>query len=291
MLRLSIGRTVRQIFTVVGLLAGLMWPGSAVIAQQNPSIPSFWDPQEQFIKPNVKELPRLRFLTTTDFPPFSFIDKDKRLSGFHVDLARAICSELELLAVCQIQALPFEELQTALEEGRGEAIIAGMVATRSTREALAFSRPYFWLPARFVARRDTPLQEPLSRGLKDLEVGVVEGTSHAAMASAKFGDLRLRMFDNQDSALAALKDKKVSAVFGDGLSLAFWLQSREPDAECCRFVGGPYLSTTYLGSGLSIAVSKENRQLEEALNYALRTIDERGTFAELYLRYFPLGLF
>lgn len=288
---LSIGRTVRQICTIALLLACLVWPGFAVLAQQNPAIPSFWDPQEQFIKPNVKELPRLRFLTTTDFPPFSFIDKDKRLSGFHVDLARAICSELELLAVCQIQALPFEELQTALEEGRGDAIIAGLAATRSTRESLAFSRPYFWLPARFVARRDTPLQEPLSKELKDLEVGVVEETSHAAMASAKFGDLRLRMFENQEAALAALKDKKVSAVFGDGLSLAYWLQSRAVEAECCHFVGGPYLSTTYLGNGLSIAVSKENTQLEGALNYALRTIDERGTFGELYLRYFPLGLF
>ena len=80
-------------------------------AQQDPVIPNFWDPQERFIKPNVKDLPRLRFLTTTDFPPFSYIDKDKRLTGFHVELARAICAELEVLPVCQIQALPFADLQ------------------------------------------------------------------------------------------------------------------------------------------------------------------------------------
>ena len=72
----------------------------SVASAQNIAIPNFWDPQERFIKPNVKNLQRLRFLTTTDFPPFSYIDKSKRLSGFHVDLARAICSELELDRAC-----------------------------------------------------------------------------------------------------------------------------------------------------------------------------------------------
>ena len=93
--------------------------------EEAPKIPGFWDSQERIIKPNVKDLPRLRFLTTTDFPPFSFIDKNKRLSGFHVDLARAICEELEVLSVCQIQALPFDQLQSAVTGGVGEAVLGG----------------------------------------------------------------------------------------------------------------------------------------------------------------------
>jgi len=60
-------------------------------------------------------MPRMRFLTTTDFPPFNFIDRKKRLTGFHVDLARAICEELEVLNRCQIQGLPWEELQDTLK--------------------------------------------------------------------------------------------------------------------------------------------------------------------------------
>ena len=118
-------------------------------AQQDPVIPNFWDPQERFIKPNVKDLPRLRFLTTTDFPPFSYIDTDKRLTGFHVDLARAICAELEVLPVCQIQALPFADLQKELAQNNGDAIIAGLASNQTTRQTLTFTRPYFWLPARF----------------------------------------------------------------------------------------------------------------------------------------------
>lgn len=285
---LTVYRFVRSIALSLILLSGMT---VTALAQENPVIPNFWDPQERFIKPNVKDLPRLRFLTTTNFPPFSYIDKDKRLTGFHVDLARAICTELEVLPVCQIQALPFEELQPQLVQKRGEAIIAGLASSQATREKLTFTRPYFWLPARFLAKTSAALDEPLSVALRDKEIAVVDGTSHAAMALGKFGNMRVRLFDTMDAALLALQQDKVAALFGDGLALSFWLQSGTEASKCCKFVGKAYLSSDYLGNGMAIAVAREEQELQRALNYALRTINDRGTFAELYLRYFPIGLF
>ena len=286
--RILVNRFARVASLALALILAIV---GSTKAQQDPVIPNFWDPQERFIKPNVKDLPRLRFLTTTDFPPFSYIDTDKRLTGFHVDLARAICAELEVLPVCQIQALPFADLQKELAQNNGDAIIAGLASNQTTRQTLTFTRPYFWLPARFVAKTSAALAEPLSQALDGKEVGVVDGTSHAAMALGKFGNMRVRLFDTLDAALLAVQQDKVAAVFGDGLTLSFWLQSGKEQAKCCKFVGNAYLSTDYLGNGLSIAVARENQELQRALNYALRTINDRGVFAELYLRYFPLGLF
>ena len=34
---------------------------------------------------------QLRFLTSNDFPPFNYYDEEGNLSGFHIDLAKAIC--------------------------------------------------------------------------------------------------------------------------------------------------------------------------------------------------------
>lgn len=260
-------------------------------AADKPVIPNFWDSQERFIKPNVKSMPRLRFLTTTDFPPFSFIDQDKRLSGFHVDMARAICRELDLLDVCQMQALPFDELETALNDGSGDAIMAGINIEPQTRARLAFSRAYFQLPARFMGKKGSGLKEPLAESLGGKTVGVVDGTAHAEMAKAGFGSVVLRLFDTRDAALDALTKDEIAAVFADGLDLSFWLQSSQKNVDCCEFVGGPYLSRDYLGNGLAIAVKKDNHELEDALNYALRALNDDGTFAELYLRYFPLSLY
>ena len=255
-----------------------------------PVIPNFWDPQEKFIRPNVKSTPRLRFLTTTDFPPFSYVDSEKRLSGFHVDLARAICTELELPKVCQIQALPFDQLKEALETGRGEAILAGISVVPQTVRDFEFSRPYFRIPARFVASKSAGLGEPLIDRLAGADVGVVDQTAHAAFAQAHFGAMKVRVFASLDDALAAMQKGEVKAVFGDGLNLAYWLQGKTA-AECCSFVGDPYLSERYFGQGLTIAVRKGNLELSDAIDYALRSINDKGIFAELYLRYFPISLF
>ena len=38
----------------------------------------------------------LRFLTDTDYPPFNYYDEDGSLVGFNIDVARAICLELDV---------------------------------------------------------------------------------------------------------------------------------------------------------------------------------------------------
>src|SRR5690606_6771155 len=117
---------------------------------------------ERLPKPDLSQMQRLRFLTTTDFPPFNFLDDGGRLSGFHIDLARAICAELNVSDRCQIQALPWNELQAALEKGDGEAILAGISVTAQSRATYALSRPYMIFPARFMTRRASPLDEPIA---------------------------------------------------------------------------------------------------------------------------------
>src|SRR5690606_15985452 len=98
--------------------------------------------------PRVEGMARLRFLTTIDFPPFNYLDDQGRLAGFHIELAAAICDELSLAGRCQIQALPWEELEPALQQGEGEAILAGLALSEQRRASLAFTRPYLKFPAR-----------------------------------------------------------------------------------------------------------------------------------------------
>ncbi|MEO1142328.1 MAG: transporter substrate-binding domain-containing protein, partial [Pseudomonadota bacterium] len=61
--------------------------------------------------------------------------------------------------------------------------------------------------------------------------------------------------------------------------------------DCCTFLDGPFSSEKYFGNGLAIALPKERPELVSAVNFALSQINKKGTFAELYLRYFPMGLF
>ena len=255
-----------------------------------PQVPVLWDAKERLPKPDLSALPRLRFLTTTDFPPFNFLDGAGKLSGFHIDLARAICAELSIVDKCQIQALPWAELEGALEKGEGEAIIAGIAATPQSRQTYAFSRAYLQFPARFIMPKSKALTEPIFDKLRGKRVGVISGSAHERMLRDYFKTVQIVPFDGPEALYGDLKAGKIDAAFGDGMRFAFWLGGSYA-AGCCRFAGGPYLAPEYLGTGMAIATRADNPALAAALDYALQEISMKGTFAEFYLRYFPVSFF
>jgi len=270
------------------LVAAQFFAGMTFAAE--PQVPVLWDAKERLPKPDLSALPRLRFLTTTDFPPFNFLDGGGRLSGFHVDLARAICAELGIAEKCQIQALPWGELDEALQKGEGEAIIAGIAATPETRAKYAFSRSYLQFPARFIMPKAKAFAEPILDKLRSKRVGVIAGSAHEKMLRDYFGTVQVVPFDTPEALYGDLKAGKIDAAFGDGMRFAFWLGGTDA-AGCCRFAGGPYLAPEYLGSGMAIATRAGDPALAAAMDYALQEISIKGTFAEFYLRYFPVSFF
>ena len=255
-----------------------------------PAIPVFGDARERLAKPDLASLQRLRFLTTTDFPPFNFLDRSGRLTGFNVDLARAICTELEILDKCQIQALPWAELATALAGKQGDAIIAGISVTAETRAKYTFSRSYLQFPARFAVHKASKIADAVYPELAGQRIGVIAGSVHERMLRDYFPDVQVVTYAKQDWVFEDLKAGKIAGVFGDGMRLAFWLAGSD-SAGCCRFAGGPYMAPEYLGTGLAIATAKDDPLLARAFDYALHEISAKGTFAELYLRYFPVSFF
>jgi polar amino acid transport system substrate-binding protein len=272
---------------VLVLAAALAGPD---LAKAQSAIPHVWDDKEQLPKPDISKQARIRFLTTTDFPPFNFLDASGRLTGFHVDLARAICKELDIADRCQIQALPWGELEPALGSSQGEAIIAGVSVTAENRAKFAFTRPYLAFPARFVAAAKSELAEPLHEALAGKRVGVIAGSTHERMLRNYFPRVSVVTFSKSEWMFGDLRDGKLDAAFGDGMRLGFWLASKEA-AGCCSYAGGAYLAPEYLGYGLAIAARPEDAELVQAFDFALRELSVKGTFAELYLRYFPVGFY
>ena len=249
--------------------------------------PLLWDPQERIAKPPLPDQARLRFLTTVDFPPFNHRDQTGRLSGFHVDLATAICRELDLLERCQIQAIEWNQLLPAIEQRQGEAIIAGLVPGAGNAGKLSFTRSYFPFPARLAVRRTTPIDEMAVSGKR---IGVLERSGHDAMLGTFFASAKPVRYSREDWMLADLKDGKLDAVFSDGMRLSFWLAGASSDG-CCDFAGGAYFSPELLGDGLRIATSAQSPELAGAIDYALKQLSLKGTLNELYLRYFPKDFF
>ena len=252
------------------------------------AVPGFWDPRRRPERPDLSRISIIRFLTETDYPPFDFAGPDGTPAGFNVDLARMICEEIKV--ACTVQMRRFDTLVASLNNNNGDAVIASIAETPQTRQQVDFSDPYYRTPARFVARRDYPSDDVRPEALEGKKIAVVAGTAHEAYLKALFTEAELKPYPSSDAARFALRQGDVDLLFGDGISLAFWLNGTD-SGNCCEFRGGPYTESRYFGEGVGIAVKRGNDVLRQAFNWALFRLWEKGRFTDLWLRYFPVSPF
>jgi len=251
-------------------------------------VPGFWDPRRRPEKPDLSRISVIRFLTETDYPPFDYAGPDGNPQGFNVDLARMLCEELKL--ACTIQMRRFETLIPALNGNQSDAAIASIATTVEMRTKVDFTDPYYRTPARFVAKRDSAIEDPLPERLEGKKVAVAAGTAHEAYLKALFTEAEVRPYPSAEAARLALRRGEVDLLFGDAITLAFWLNGTDSE-NCCAFRGGPYIDSRYFGEGVAIVVKKGNDTIRLALNWALFRVWEQGRFTDLWLRYFPISPF
>jgi polar amino acid transport system substrate-binding protein len=228
----------------------------------------------------------IRFVTESDYPPFNYLDEDGTLTGFNVDIARALCLELDVS--CDVQARQWRELVPALKRGETDAVIASIAISPRSLADMDFTDRYYFTPARFAARKGTLARvEVTAIGLEGKKVGVTRGSAHEAYLKVFFRDCNIQAFDSPDQARDALAEGKVELVFDDGISLSFWLNGTN-SRGCCEFRGGPFFDPRYFGDGVGVAVRKGDQELKRLINLAIKRVRESGQYEEISKRYFPL---
>ncbi len=272
----------------LALLALLSLASRPAAADGGVFVPGFWDPHHRPARPDLTGLRSLRFLTEDDYPPFHFALPDGTLSGFDVDLARAICEELKI--TCTIQARRFDTLIDALNADQGDALMAAIRIDLQTRAKLDFAGPYYATPARFASLKAMEAGPATPESLREKTVGVQAKSAHEAYLERFFPDTIRKSYESQKLLREALTNGEIDTIFGDGISLSLWLDSQD-GRHCCGFRGGPFLDARFFGEGVGMAVKKGNFQLRQVLDYALAALAGRGTYTNLYLKYFPLGFY
>ncbi len=230
----------------------------------------------------------LRFVTEGDFPPFNYTDADGALTGFNVDLARAIC--LEVNAACDIRVRPWDEHYPALAAGEADGAIAARRITWSGVAKVAFSDRYFHTPGHFAGKRDGMVIETTPEALESKTVAVARGTAHEAYLKTFFHESAVKTYETVDLAREALAEGKVEYLFDDAISLALWINGTN-SRQCCELKGGPFLEPKYFGDGIAIALPKSDPALRMLINTALFKVHESGRFDELLQRYFPSRIY
>jgi len=271
---------------LVSLLTALVCALPVAVAQENPGEDVPTQAQADADEPSKRVV--VRFLTEADFPPFNFYDEDGTLVGLNVDLARAICSELN--TACDIKVRPWGELLLALRRGEADAVIAAHTVTPQSLAEVDFTDRYFQTPGRFAGRRGGEQVEITPEALESKRIGVAKNTPHEAYLRTFFRSSAIQAYESSDLARDALIQGQVDYIFDDGISLVFWLHGTA-SKRCCELKGGPYLEPKYFGDGIAIAVPKTDSQIKMLLNGALARLRENGRLDELVERYFPVRVY
>lgn len=250
-------------------------------------IPNFWDPRAPREAAAVPPGRTVRFLTSGDFPPMHFIGADGAPTGFVVELARAACEEAGV--TCTIQVRPFPGLVAALDGAEGDAIAAAIRVTGDLRARHAVTRPFFRFPARLAARHADAAAFSLESVVAS-RVAVVAGTAHEAYVETFWPQAARVPFETLTDAQDALREGAVDLLFADGLALALWIGGRASE-ECCTFASGAFLDSRFFGEGVGFVFRSGDEALALAFDNALARLWEKGEYAEIFLRFFPVSPF
>jgi polar amino acid transport system substrate-binding protein len=227
----------------------------------------------------------LRIGTEAAYAPFAFVLPSGELSGFDIDITKALCAEMG--AECEIINQAFDGLIPALNAQKIDAIIASMFITPERLEAIDFAGPYYSVPAIFIAPKDSGT-EITSEGLDGKYVGVQRGTTMANYVEANFPDARVQMYDTLEAANLDLASGRVDLVFADSAVVNEFLNS--PDGAGFEQVGEPVYDAEILGSGAGIGIRKGDTALKERFDAALAAIIASGEYKAINDKYIPVDI-
>ena len=227
----------------------------------------------------------VRIGTEGAYPPFNSVDKDGKLEGFDIDIAKALMEKMGDNYVFVVQ--DWDGLIPALLAKKFDCIIASMSINSERLKKVDFTNKYYQTPAMFVAPKGSDYKFTAD-GLKGKVVGVQGATTHEAFVQDNFKGADVKPYKTLDEACADMVTGRVDLVLGDSVAFVPFLAST--DGQGYELVGPKYTDPKYFGDGIGIAVRKGDTKLLDALNKALKEIKADGTYAKINAKYFDFDI-
>ena len=230
---------------------------------------------------------KLKIGTEGAYPPFNNLTSDGKLEGFDIDIARALCEEMN--ADCEFVTQDWDGIIPALQAGKFDAIIASMSITPERAEKVDFSKKHYNTPPGIAAPQDTPITGVTKEDLAGKTVGVQGSTTHFNFSEATYADSEVRAYPTAQEYQLDLANGRLDAVNDDIVVLTEWLAS--PEGECCKLVGPITPVVEIHGPGAGIAVRKGETGLAEKFNAAIEAIRANGKYQAINEKYFDFDVY
>jgi polar amino acid transport system substrate-binding protein len=223
------------------------------------------------------------------YPPFMSLDASGHWVGWEIEIVEALCVEAKL--DCAITPVAWDGIIPALTTKKIDTIVASMSITDERRKTIDFTDRYYKTPTMVVGSKGTQM-DASPEGLKGKVIGVQVSTIHEAYAKKHFGSqvAEIKIYQTQDEAQQDLAAGRVDAVQADAIALGAFLASDQGKA-CCELKGNVADDPEILGLGAGIGLRKEDKDLKEKFNTAIKGIRKSGQYQEISKKYFTFDIY
>ena len=246
---------------------------------------------------------KIKIGTEGAYPPWNGMNAAGELEGAEIDLVFDLCARMN--AECELVAQDWDGIIPALQNGKYDAIIAGMSITAERMEVINFSQGYANEPASFSVLKSSSLaalghsgkvnmdalnatSEGLLASLKSTlngaTVGVQGSTTHENFVKQVLGDsVTMKSYDTQENLELDLSVGRIDAALSDQGSMEKFMES--DNGKDIIFIG-PGLGGGPFGEGVGVGLRKRDTDLLKMFNRAIDAARADGTLAEHFTKWF-----
>ncbi len=221
----------------------------------------------------------LRVAMTGKYPPFSYYDNEGNLAGFDVDVSREIARRLG--REVEIVATEWDGILAGLLAGKYDAIIGSMAITAERAKKVNFSEPYYQSGAQLFIHRDNPAKVFSIEECDGMKVSAVLGETYQRYLEQNHPAVEVVTLKSSVEIFELLEQNRITGFVSDRLVGSWQIKSASRP-----FV--PVGDMLY-AEKMAIPVRKEDTQLLEGINEALRQMRRDGTTRRIHQKYFGLA--
>lgn len=217
----------------------------------------------------------IKFATNPEFPPFEYITTNGVLGeydGIDMAIAKKIGEDAGMEVT--MESMEFDSLLVGLQNGKVDAIIAGMTITPERQESVDFSTPYYTATQVMIVMEDSDIT--CATDMADKKIAVVQGYTGETCVQELGYDYE--SFKKGTECVMELTNGKCDAVVIDSATA----QKYVADNPGTKIVED---ADAFASEEYGIAVAKGNTELLNKINAAVEKMLADGTISSLAVEY------
>jgi polar amino acid transport system substrate-binding protein len=218
----------------------------------------------------IKKRGTIKIAVFQDLPPYGWVNKKGKLTGYDLALARQVAKDLGVKTkFVQVNA---NNRVDALNSNKVDIVLANFTVTDERKQVVDFAKPYMKVSVGVISPKSKPITKVSQ--LKGKDLIVTKGTTAENYFTAQQKDVNLQKYDSKTQQFNALKNGRGVALADDNSYLYAWVKNNPKYTVGIKSIGPKQY--------IAPAVKKGNKSLLTWTNKEITKLNKANFFEKSY---------